>query len=137
MPDPNDPTNLWNPSSATRGGCSGNALRAVPGVYGGRSALMEEYEKMIIEVRADERVKQAEAKWSECAKPRDMSFATPAEAYADLDLKPQGSMARKLLIAECAASSGLNEIAAEVRAEHEARFVTRHNPALAQKKGAQ
>lgn len=49
----------------------------------------------------------------------------------------QGSAERKLLIVECAASSGLNDIAAEVRAEHEARFVTRHKATLEQKKGAQ
>lgn len=137
VPDPNDPTNLWDPRSTTGGGCSGTALRAVPGVYAGRSALIEEYETMLTEVRADGRVKQAEAKWAECATSKGLSFATPTAAYADLDLNPQGSAARKLLIAECAASSGLNDIAAEVRAEHEARFVTRHKATLEQKKGVQ
>ncbi len=137
VPDPNDQTNLWDPRSATGGGCSGNALRAVPGVYAGRSALIEEYETMLTEVRADGRVKQAEAKWAECATSKGLSFATPTAAYADLDLNPQGSAARRQLMAECAASSSLNEIAAEVRAEHEARFVTQHKATLEQKKGAQ
>lgn len=137
VPDPNDQTNLWDPSSATGGGCSGDALRALPGVYAGRSALIEEYETMLTQVRADGRIKQAEAKWAECATSRGVSFATPAAAYADLDLNPQGSAARRSLIAECATSSNLNEIAAEVRAEHEARFVTRHKATLEQKRGSQ
>lgn len=137
IPDPNDQTNLWDPRSTTGGGCSGNALRAIPGVYAGRSALIEEYETMLTEVRADGRVKQAEAKWAECAKSKGLSFASPTVAYADLDLNPQGSAARRLLIAECAASSSLNETAADVRAEHEARFVTRHKVTLEKMKGAQ
>ena len=91
---------------------------------------------MLTQVRADERVKQAEAKWAECATTKGLPFATPAAAYADLDLNPEGSAARRPLIAECAASSSLNEIAAEVRVEHEARFVTRYKATLEQKKGA-
>lgn len=102
----------------------------------GRSALIEEYETMMTEVRADARVKQAEAKWAECATSKALPFVTPTAAHADLDLNPQGSAARRLLIAECAASSSLNETAADVRAEHEARFVTRHKTTLEQKKGA-
>lgn len=86
---------------------------------------------MLTAVSADGRVKQAEAKWAECATSKGLSF------YADLDLAPQGSAARRPLIAECAASSSLNEIAAEVRAEHEARFVTRHKATLEQNKDAQ
>lgn len=136
VPDPNDQSNLWNPQSETGGGCSGAALRSIPGVYAARSALAEEFETMLADVRAHSRVKQAETKWAECARGQGLNFASPAEAYADLDLNPQNAATRAQPIASCIASSGLGDIAADVRAEYEARFVSQHKSTLDRKKSA-
>lgn len=126
VPDPNDPANLWSPSSATGGGCAGEALRAIPGVYAARSALAEEYETMLRLAREDSRVKGAEATWATCVKERGLQFSSPSDAYADLDANPSGASARRAIIEECGQRAALNETAAQVRSEHEAEFVEKH-----------
>lgn len=64
VPDPNDQSaNLWKPGSPTGGGCWGDALRAIPGVYSARSALAGEFAEMRRSVVDHPAVKTAEQGW--------------------------------------------------------------------------
>jgi len=82
VPDPNSETQLWDPSSPTGGGCWGEALRSVRGVFDASRALTREYVQARQSVAQDSRVTAAEAKWASCIRGKGFAFQKLSDARA-------------------------------------------------------
>jgi len=82
VPDPHSETQLWDPSSPTGGGCWGEALRSVRGVFDASRALTREYVEMRRSVVEDPRVRAAEAKWASCMAGKGHDFEKVSDVRA-------------------------------------------------------
>lgn len=138
--------------AVTGGGCLGEAVRTLPGVFAAKAALQEEYAAMRRAVLDDPRVRAAEARWAGCmealghpvdASPRaleerqDVELAelvgpTEAELPSREALAALGEKhrAERRLTMRCAREVDLPGTVASVRADHEARFVAEHRETL-------
>lgn len=141
-----------DPAAETGGGCLGEALRALPGVFAAKAALQEEYDALRRSVMHDVRVKAAERQWAACmanlghsldASPRALERRQDAElaqrvgpARAEIASREalaalgEKHRAERLLTMRCARKTGLPGAVAKVRADYEARFVAEHREIL-------
>ncbi len=144
VPDPNDERAgaLWDPRSSTGGGCWGEALRAIPGVYAARSALAADYVALRRSIRDDPRVIAAEQRWGECMRARSFAYSSPRALLASRDtaavmktLRPEMQQIYESAVAAspaCVTGSGLDSAIGTVRSEKEAAFVLEHKAVLDQ-----
>ena len=142
VPDPNDQQNLWDPRSATGGGCWGDAMRAVPSVFAARGQLSAQYSEMRRAVVADPRVQAARARWAECmagrghtghGSPEDLLSAADRAAVGGAPPAQVQAHAQALTAArECRTTADLDGVTAAVRVEREAAFVNAHRAVLEQ-----
>lgn len=144
VPDPNDPRAgaLWNPRSSTGGGCWGEALRALPGVYAARSALASVYVELRRSIQGDERVTAAEQRWGDCMRDRGFRYSSPRELSSSQDtdavlstLTPELQRLYRAALAAspaCITESRLQLAVIAVRSEREAEFVLVHKALLDQ-----
>ena len=138
VPDPNDPQKLWNPESDSGGGCSGAAIRAVPGVFAARGKLGEQFATMLAEIRKDARVVAVEAEWAGCMrgmKGKGFTVSNPGEVHRLRDLRAAGDKMPVLpgieaASASCMSTTNLPAVVEYVRIEHEAAFVQRNKATL-------
>jgi hypothetical protein len=140
VPDPNDESNLWDPSSPTGGGCWGEGMRAIPSVYKAKSELMTQYHAMQRAIARDPRVRAGEQRWSECMRSRGFSYARPQSIHAGQDSGAiRGALTPELqrqyreameVSPECATAVRLDSIKAAVRIDKEADFVRAHKAVL-------
>lgn len=139
VPDPNDDTaNLWKPGSPTGGGCWGDALRAIPGVYSARSALAGEFADMRRSIVDHPAVKTAEQSWQTCMRAQGHDYESPRAFYQGLDpltgppaAAEAGAMTKARTVAvECRTKSGLDAAAGQARGAREAAFVATHGSRL-------
>ncbi|MEW5929941.1 MAG: hypothetical protein AB1941_21005 [Gemmatimonadota bacterium] len=129
---------LHDPASPTGGGCLGEAVRAIPGVYAAAAALTEEYVAMRLQVLDDPRVNAAEEQWSECMRARGLNFASPRAMRRELatqarENREQGrARLREVdpVARECGRTAGLDAAVAQARNEKEAAFVAQHRATL-------
>lgn len=82
--DPNSETQLWDPSSPSGGGCWGEALRSVRGVFDASRALTREYVQMRRSVGQDARVMAAETRWASCMAGRGHAFEQLSDLRATI-----------------------------------------------------
>lgn len=140
VPDPNDPSNLWDPRSPSGGGCWGEALREIPSVYAAQSQLNEAFLAMVRSVNQDPRVQTAERTWADCmqnrgyqyASPRDMTAAVHRAGLRGPPPAAERERHRQALAAgrECRVSTGLDAVVETVRVERETEFVLTHKAIL-------
>jgi hypothetical protein len=141
VPDPNaEGGPLWDPRSETGGGCWGEALRTIRGVYAAASELVEPYIEMRRSVMRDPRVAAVTPKWVDCIRARGFPFSSPQDAAGAADAaaitKPRDADAQ--LRAQqaagagrtCATETGLAQAVSQARIEHEAEFVRVHKAQL-------
>lgn len=137
---------LHDPRAGSGGGCSGEALRAIPGVYAAHSRLSEELAALRRAILGDERVRSAEQSWAACLAERGLDgYETPRDLRAHLDrtrgsARPPGPDAARKVAQEhrrtleagraCDARVGLTRTRDQVRMEREAAFVERHREVL-------
>jgi hypothetical protein len=131
---------LWDPRSATGGGCWGDALRAIRGVYAAASELVEPYIAMRRSVLRDARVTAAAQRWSECMRGRGFAYTSPQHLAAAADsaaiARPRDADTQQRFHQAiepgrlCAGESGLNEAIAQSRADREAAFVATYKTQL-------
>jgi hypothetical protein len=140
--DPNSLTELWDPSSGTGGGCWGEALRSVRGVFDAARDLGPDYVSMRRSVARDARVTAAESRWASCMSAKGHRFASVSELRSaaanqgevfgrpkmPMEQVAQASAASETCLAE--ASYAEAERQAMVDAENE--FVRRHKSRLDQ-----
>ncbi|HEX6374336.1 MAG TPA: hypothetical protein VFZ91_01300 [Allosphingosinicella sp.] len=144
VPDPNDPNNLWNPSSPTGGGCWGQAIRAFDGIYAASNALRNEYWDMRQAIGKDRRVVEATAKWSSCMSGKGFNLASLQElasAQANMGmirdkptLSPDQVEAATAASGECLGSAGYEAAVRTATIEAETAFVERHKSVLEAKR---
>ena len=140
VPDPytEDASKLHDPASPTGGGCVGEALRALPGVYAAAAALTEEYVAMRRSVLEDARVTAAEGRWAECMRGRGQNFTSPRQMHRELATAARANreQARARIrevdpvARQCGQNSGLDSTIAQVRVEKETAFVAQHKATL-------
>jgi hypothetical protein len=140
VPDPNDDTaKLWKPGSPTGGGCWGDALRAIPGVYSARSALAGEFADMRRSIVEHPAVKTAEQSWQTCMRAQGLDYESPRAFYQRIDpltgppaaaAEADGTTKARTVAAECRTKSGLDTAAAQARSAREAEFVAAHGSRL-------
>lgn len=147
VPDPftQEAQGLHDPERPEGGGCVGEALQAIPGVFAAKRVLQDQLDAMRRAVAQDSRVRAAEQRWSECMAARGYQYASPRELHAALDQAAAQALARgeKDISAlerqhqeavaagrECAQQVQLGQTVAQVRAEHEAAFVRAHRAVL-------
>lgn len=152
--DPNaqEASELPDPDGETGGGCVGEALREIPGVYEVRGRLADELDAMEEAITADPRVRDAETAWSVCMREAGHPFRSPAHLHASLDdavarVLGVGPLGRTGLAAELrlgaverryqraveaseACLEPLEEALREVRHDHETAFVSEHRTIL-------
>lgn len=138
--------------AGTGGGCLGEAVRTLPGVFAAKAALQDAYDAMRRSVMSDLRVKAAERHWAACmagfghpvdASPRALEERQDAElaelvgpTEAELPTREalaalgEKHRAERQLTMRCARKVDLPGAVASVRAEHEARFVAEHRETL-------
>jgi hypothetical protein len=124
------------------GGCSGEALRALPGVYAARSSLASEYVALRRAVQRNARVLAQERQWSTCMARLGIRYNSPDALAADVErIKTRENPAtpspntelltRTSEAAEgCSQAARLDETIAEVTRERESEFVARHRALL-------
>jgi hypothetical protein len=147
QPDPADP-------DAASGGCFGEAMRAMPGVFAAKAALQDDYDAMRRSVMSDLWVRAAERHWASCmeglgdgqdASPRALEQRQDAElasrigptrdqlpAREELAALGEKHRAERRLAMRCAREVDLAGVVAAVRLRYEARFVTEHRQVLDQ-----
>jgi hypothetical protein len=141
VPNPNAPQGpLWDPRSETGGGCWGDALRTIRGVYAAASELVEPYVAMRRAVMSDPRVTEATQRWSECVRARGFQYSSPRQLAAAEDsaavARPRDAAAQRRpqqameAGRACAGESGLNQALTQARADREADFVRAHKAQL-------
>ncbi len=140
VPDPyaENAEALHDPASPTGGGCMGDALRALPGVYAAAAELTEQYVAMRLEVLDDPRVKTAEGQWAECMKGKGHNFDSPRSMRRELatQARTNREQARAKIrevdpvARQCGQSAGLDAAIAAARNEKEAAFVAQHKATL-------
>jgi len=147
VPDPysENADNLHDPASPVGGGCSGEAFRAIPGVYAAKNALRDELAIVERAVRTDSRVLAAEERWSACMAERNHAYGTPRDLHAEIDetlaqaetfgRPPAPAIAkehgRALADARvCDGQAGLRSAVVTARIEHEAAFVDANRAVL-------
>ena len=140
IPDPNDQANLWDPSSETGGGCWGDAMRAVPGVFGAQRELNASLVAMRSSIRNDGRIKSAESKWASCVKGQGFNIDSVAEYRAALsnggDIRGKAAIDVEQLAAldqagrTCMAERDYAQVVQSVTAEKEAAFVAQNRDVL-------
>lgn len=151
--DPSSENAAHQPDPAgTGGGCLGEAVRTLPGVFAAKAALQDAYDAMRRAVMSDLRVKAAERHWAACmaglghpvdASPRALEERQDAElaelvgpTEAELPTREalaalgERHRAERQLTMRCARGIDLPGVVASVRAEHEARFVAEHRETL-------
>lgn len=152
--DPNaqEASELPDPDGETGGGCVGEALREIPGVYEVRGRLADELDAMEEAIAADPRLGDAETRWSTCMRDAGHAFRSPAHLHASLDdavasVLGVGSLGRTGLAVELelgaverryhraleaseACLEPLEEVLREVRYDHETAFVSEHRTIL-------
>lgn len=136
---------LADPADPLGGGCAGEALRAVPGVFAARNELREELRDLERAIAGDPRVAGAERRWAACMTARGHAAETPAALLAAVDeaalagaaeAGPSEAEALARLeaarpdAADCALQAGLPAALSAARAEHEETFVRRHRRVL-------
>lgn len=140
VPDPNDQTNLWNPSSGTGGGCWGEAIRAFNGVYAASKSLQKEYWDVRQGIGKDRRVTEAAAKWSSCMSGKRFNLASLQElasAQANQGMvrgKPTMSQAQVEAATaasnECSDTAGYQDAIRAATIDAETAFVQKHKSTL-------
>lgn len=138
--DPNSETQLWDPSSATGGGCWGDALRGVRGVFDAARALTREYVQMRQSVAKDARVVNAEAKWATCVRDKGFPFEKLSDARAAIynggivpgqPPVPESSLDELSSASEtCLAEANYGQAEQAARSEAESAFVRVHKDTL-------
>jgi hypothetical protein len=144
VPDPNDPTNLWNPASGTGGGCWGEAMRGFAGVYAGANALRDQYWDMRQAIGKDRRVVAATAKWSSCMSGKGFNLASVQEltsAQANMGMirdkptmSPDQVAAATSASGACLSEAGFEEAVQTATLEAETAFVAKHKAVLEAKR---
>jgi hypothetical protein len=144
VPNPNGESAgaLWDPRSSSGGGCWGDALRAIPGVYAARSALAADYVALRRSIRDDPRVTAAQQSWGECMRARGFAYSSPRALAASRDsaavmkrLGPEMQQKYELAAAAspaCLTESQLVSVISAVRNEKESAFVLAHKAVLDQ-----
>jgi hypothetical protein len=144
VPDPNNPSAdaLHDPASPVGGGCSAEALRTVPSVYGAFNELREELDALEHAVAENPRVLAAQDLWAGCMAGRGWAVETPADLFAAVDeqaafgavsMDLEAELGRAQAVsADCALQTGFGATLAAVRAEQEARLVRTHRRLLNQ-----
>lgn len=142
--DPNSMTDLWDPNSPTGGGCSGDALRGVKGVFDASRSLGREYVAMRRSVSRAPKVTAAEANWAKCMAGRGHQFGSVAELRSavynqgevpdrpkvPVDRLPAANAASEA----CLAESGYADAERAALTEAESGFVREHKAKLDQLK---
>ncbi len=138
--------------AGTGGGCLGEAVRTLPGVFAAKAALQDEYDAMRRAVMSDLRVKAAERHWAACMEglghpvdvsPRALEERQDAElaelvgpTEAELPTREalaalgEKHRAEREVTMRCARKVDLPGVVSSVRADHEARFVAEHRETL-------
>lgn len=141
-----------DPADDSAGGCRGEALRALPGVFAAKASLQEALDEMRRAVQGDPKLKAAEARWARCMQkrghdlddsPRALELRQDAELATLVGLTkatmPKKEViqalgrthhAERQLTMQCALKVDLPGAAAKVRTAHEALFVLQHRETL-------
>ena len=140
VPDPNSETQLWDPASATGGGCWGEALRSVRGVFDASRALTREYVQARQSVARDSRVAATEAKWATCIRGKGFAFEKLSDARAAIynggivpgqPAIPEGKITELGAASDaCLAEAGYQEAEQQARTDAENKFVREHKSTL-------
>lgn len=134
VPDPNDQSaQLWKPGTPTGGGCLGDAMRALPGVYAARSALAEQFSDLRQSVLSDPAVTAAEGRWATCMKGKGFTFASPRAMFQSPNEPPAAAQTAD---PACRTESGLKAAVEQAKVSREAAFVTAHRDRLESHKRA-
>lgn len=134
------------------GGCLGEAMRTLPGVFAAKAALQEQFDAMRRAVMSDARVQAAEGRWAACmqrlghgldASPRALEARQDDElgqliGVTKVDLPSREELAalgeqhraERQLAMRCAREVDLPGVVAQVRVDHETRFVAEHRETL-------
>jgi hypothetical protein len=144
VPDPNDPTNLWNPASGTGGGCWGEAMRGFDGVYAASNALRDQYWDMRQAIGKDRRIAAATAKWSSCMSGKGFNLASVQEltsAQANMGMirdkptmSPDQVEAATAASSSCIGEAGYEDAVRTATVEAETAFVARNKAVLEAKR---
>jgi hypothetical protein len=127
VPDPNDQSaQLWKPGTPTGGGCLGDAMRAMPGVYSARSALAEQFSDLRQSVLTDPAVTAAEGRWATCMRGKGFSFASPRAMFQAAEPPAAAQSADPA----CRTESGLKAAVEQARISREAAFVAANRDRL-------
>ena len=124
--DPSDESGL------SKSGCLQDAHAAIPGVYAAANALREPYEDLQDAIASDQRIDDAERRWSSCMRSAGYSYATPRDLVAAGDTaSPPATHDAALEAGEaCRRDVDLAATYADVTVEHETRFVERYRDVL-------
>ncbi len=148
VPDPNASEAADLPDFKTGGGCLGDALRKIPGVYAAFAELRQEFDAMEDNFRQDPRVATANMAWSRCMENRGLQFTSPSMLRAALDesgMKLRQSEVddaqfsqlqteqQQMVASErsCDESTALTETLDTIRVVYETEFVREHGEILA------
>lgn len=142
VPDPNAPEAADLPDFESGGGCVGEALRQLPGVYALRQQLQPELDAMEEAIATDSRVAVEEQEWSRCMQTKGYDFGSPSAMHAAVDetaaeLSDFASAAEELEAQQLKASQAgqecylpLSRTIKAVRDEHEQTFVSQYREIL-------
>ncbi|HEX6289508.1 MAG TPA: hypothetical protein VFZ66_09975 [Herpetosiphonaceae bacterium] len=141
-PNSTNAEELYDRSGPGGGGCQGAAFARIPGVFAAQSSLNEQYLALRMSIRREQRVVEAERRWSACMSARGHQYATTVDLRAALDnaaaegrLTPQLEQEHRRALEVgrvCGAQSGLDDTIAQVRVEKEMAFVKQHQALLDQ-----
>jgi hypothetical protein len=147
VPDPNALEAADLPDFKTGGGCMGDALRKIPGVYAAFAELRKEFDAMEDSFFQDPRVAAANMEWSRCMENQGLQFVSPAALRAALDesameLQSEADDAQfaqlqaeqqQMMVAtahSCDESTALTATLDAIRAVYETEFVREHGEVL-------
>lgn len=136
LPNPNIEEGLDLAQAQENNSCVSKAFSDVPGVFAKRNSLVEELNRLEIEIQNDQRLTAKTQAWSGCMSAYGFTFARPNEVQNQIDQavvalmeqgRDQDQGAREAIklnqaMDQCIKTTSLIETSQQVRTEYENRF---------------
>lgn len=128
------------PDFTDGGGCVGEALRQIPGIYAVKNSLRNEYDDMTTAIDEDPRTEEARTVWVRCMQGKGYNFESPAAVFDEIEgYYLEQTVANQAVNDEyyqavIATSEACEEIIApttnEIRNDYERKFVEENSASL-------
>ncbi len=128
------------PDFTNGGGCVGEALRQIPGVYVAKNELRDEYNDMASAIENDPRIEEARMVWVRCMQGKGYDFESPVAVFDEIESyyleQTQANQAindeyyQTVIMTSEACEAIIAPIMNEVSSDYERKFVKENNAIL-------